>query len=81
MELLRRQRLPWTAHLPIRALGSAGFKKLVVTGGSDAMYEVVADRLADLIGAQRETVVGATHRVQDAPSFNSLLQRFVQSTR
>ena len=76
LELLRRQRLPWTAALPLDEIRNATYPKLILTSGSDPMYEAIADRLAPALGARREVLAGGGHRVHDAPAFNELLRRF-----
>lgn len=47
-------------------------RTLVVTGGSDPLYEETATALVAL-GAQHLTLDGAGHRVQDAPQATALL--------
>lgn len=47
-------------------------RTLVVTGGSDPLYEETATALVAL-GAQHQTLDGAGHRVQDAPQATALL--------
>lgn len=78
VRLLMGERLPWTAELPLDAIRDAAIPTLVVTGGHDEVYELVADRLANRIGtrAQRHTLLGAGHAVQRAPGANDLLEEF-----
>lgn len=78
VRLLMGERLPWTAELPLDAIRYVATPTLVVTGGHDEVYELVADRLANRIGtrAQRHTLVGAGHAVQRAPEANDLLEEF-----
>ncbi|HVU76750.1 MAG TPA: alpha/beta hydrolase [Gaiellaceae bacterium] len=80
-ELLRRQRLPWTANLPLDELRRAAYPKLIVTSGSDPIYEAIADRLSSAIAAERKIVPGSGHRVQDAPAFNDLLRQIATPAR
>jgi pimeloyl-ACP methyl ester carboxylesterase len=75
VELLRRQRLPWTADLPVEALAMGRYPKLIVSSGSEPMYEAVADRLAKAVGATRTVVPDARHRVQDARKFNAVVEQ------
>ncbi len=78
VRLLMGERLPWTAELPLDAIRDAGIPTLVVTGGHDEVYELVADRLADRIGSRalRHTLGGAGHAVQRTPGANDLLEGF-----
>jgi pimeloyl-ACP methyl ester carboxylesterase len=74
--LVRRGRPPWEGDLPLDELASAGFPKLVVSGGHDDGFEAICDELADRIGASRAVVEGAGHEIQfTGPPLNDLLLR------
>lgn len=62
--VLRRGRPPWDADLPVSALASTDFPKLVVSGGHSAGFEATCDELAERIGAGRCVVGGAGHEIQ-----------------
>jgi pimeloyl-ACP methyl ester carboxylesterase len=62
--VLRRGRPIWEPGLPLAALKSAAFAKLVVSGGHSAGFDAVCDELAELIGASRMAIEGAGHEIQ-----------------
>jgi pimeloyl-ACP methyl ester carboxylesterase len=62
--VFRRGRPIWEAELPLVALASAAFPKLVVSGGHSAGFETICDDLAERIGASRMVIEGAGHEVQ-----------------
>lgn len=67
---LRALSPPWGVGLrPGQALPA---RTLVVTGGSDPLYEETATALV-AVGAQHLTLDGAGHRVQDAPHATAVL--------
>jgi pimeloyl-ACP methyl ester carboxylesterase len=73
---------PWRVDVPIGAIADAAFPKLVVTGGWSGAFDGIARRLADLLGTELHTLVGAGHAVQrvGAP-FNTLLAQLITSTQ
>jgi pimeloyl-ACP methyl ester carboxylesterase len=62
--VLRRGRPIWEPELPLAALRSATFAKLVVSGGHSAGFDALCDELAELIGASRMAIEGAGHEIQ-----------------
>jgi pimeloyl-ACP methyl ester carboxylesterase len=62
--VLRRGRPMWELELPLAALKSAAFGKLVVSGGHSAAFDGICDELAELIGASRMAIKGAGHEIQ-----------------
>ena len=52
------------AELPLAALASAAFPKLVVSGGHSAGFDAICDELAERIGASRMVIEGAGHEIQ-----------------
>ena len=63
--------------MPLAALASGSFPKLVVSGGHSAGFEAICDALAERIGASRTVVEGAGHEVQFAgPALNEKLLAF-----
>lgn len=62
--LVRRSRPPWDRDLPLAALASAPFPKLVVSGGHSDGFEAVCDQLADRIDGARASIQGAGHEIQ-----------------
>ncbi len=62
--VFRRGRPIWEAELPLAALASAAFPKLVVSGGHSAGFDAICDELAERIGASRMVIEGAGHEIQ-----------------
>lgn len=62
--VLRRGRPPWDGEIPVDALRSAPFPKLVVSGGHHPGWDAMCDALAVGIGARRTEVPGAGHEIQ-----------------
>ena len=62
--VLRRGRPIWEPELPLGALASAAFPKLVVSGGHSAGFNAICDELAERIGACRLVIEGAGHEIQ-----------------
>ncbi|HET7568410.1 MAG TPA: alpha/beta fold hydrolase [Gaiellaceae bacterium] len=78
---LRRERLPWTAEIPLDALAAAPFPILAVSGAHSAAFDAVCDVLADRCRAIRAVLPGAGHSVQRlGEPFNKLLASFVSAT-
>jgi pimeloyl-ACP methyl ester carboxylesterase len=76
--LLRTERGPWEAEIPLDALAAAPFPKLVVSGAHDPCFDAVCDVLEQRLGAERAVIPGAGHSVQrlGAP-FNERLEGFL----
>lgn len=78
--LLRVERYPWEADVPLAALAAAAFPKLVVSGGHHAAFDAVCDVLERRLGAERTVITGAGHSVQRAGApFNEHLEAFLRS--
>jgi pimeloyl-ACP methyl ester carboxylesterase len=73
------ERASWDGDVPLAALATAPFGKLVVSGGHSAIFEPVCDVLAAAIGAQRAVVQGRGHTIPltGAP-YNERLERFLR---
>lgn len=71
-----------TANLPwghgIRECSLTGVPTLVVTGGWNEEYELIARRLVD-VGAAHRVLPGFAHRPQDHPDFPAAVTTFEQS--
>ncbi len=80
--LLRTERGPWEAEIPLDALAVAPFPKLVVSGAHDAAFEAVCDVLEARLQAERAVIPGAGHGVQrtGAP-FNERLEAFLRAAQ
>jgi pimeloyl-ACP methyl ester carboxylesterase len=73
------ERSPHEAVIPLEQLAAAPFPKLVVTGGHNPVFDVIADVLEQRLGAQRAVVPGAGHSIPRAPGYNETLVRFLES--
>jgi pimeloyl-ACP methyl ester carboxylesterase len=62
--VFRRGRPIWEPELPLTALASATFPKLVVSGGHSSGFDAICDELAERIGASRMAIEGAGHEIQ-----------------
>jgi pimeloyl-ACP methyl ester carboxylesterase len=69
---------PWALDAPVEELAAASFPKLVVSGEGSPAFEVIADRLAAAIDAQRHRFPGVGHAAQKAPGFNELLEEVIE---
>lgn len=76
--LLRTERGPWEAEIPLDELAAAGVPALVVSGAHDPAFEAVCDAIAGRLGAERAVLEGGGHAAQrlGAP-FNERLERFL----
>ena len=72
------ERGPWEADIPLAALGSTSFPKLVVSGAHLDAYDVICDVLERELGAERAVLPGYGHVVQRHPDFNGVLASFVE---
>lgn len=74
-------RWPWEAQVPVEALRSAGFPILAMSGGQRAMYEEIADALADALDADRSVIPGP-HALQTVGApFNDRLVAFIDAAQ
>lgn len=78
VELLKRERPPWRAEVPVAALARAPFPKLVISGDHSPAFEAVCDALAERVGAERAVVPGRAHSVPSTgAAYNRVLERFL----
>jgi len=78
--LLRTERGPWEATIPLDALAAAPFPKLVVSRAHDPAFDAVCDVLEGRLAAERFVLAGAGHGVQRlGPPFNERLEAFLRS--
>jgi pimeloyl-ACP methyl ester carboxylesterase len=77
-ELLKRERPPWEAEIPLTQLAAAGFPKLVVSGCHSPGFDAVCDTLAEAIGAERAEIAGRGHGIPgNGDSYNRPLETFL----
>ena len=73
------ERLPWDEPLPTTVIAERALPTLIVTGGHSEVFELVADRLALVLGprVERQVMMGAGHSVQRLGGpFNDRLEEF-----
>jgi pimeloyl-ACP methyl ester carboxylesterase len=79
--LLARERPPWESEPPLEALRSAGFPKLVISGGHSPVFEAVCDAVANGIGARREVIDGRKHTIPSTgAAYNACLESFLSES-
>lgn len=77
--MLRYERLPMEAVIPLDELRSAGFPVLVVSGGHSAAFDSVCDVLERELRAERAIVVGRGHSIPSTGApYNEVLSRFLE---
>jgi pimeloyl-ACP methyl ester carboxylesterase len=78
--LLKSERPPWEAEIPLERLAEARFPKLVISGGHSPAFDAVCDSLAEAIGAERAAISGRGHTIPGTGApYNELLERFLRS--
>jgi pimeloyl-ACP methyl ester carboxylesterase len=79
-ELLRWERPPWEADVPLDRLGAAGFPVLVVSGDHSPAFEAVCDALAGALSAERAVIPGRGHTIPSTGvPYNERLESFLLS--
>lgn len=77
--VLMGERFPGDAVIPLEALRSAAFPKLVVSGAHNAAFTAVCDVLERSIGAEGAVIPGKAHSVQRTGTpFNDRLEDFLR---
>ena len=78
VELLKRERPPWEADIPLERLAAAGFPVLVLSGGHSPAFEAVCDSLAAALSAERAVIPGRGHTVPSTGEpYNERLEAFL----
>lgn len=79
VRLLAAERPPWDADPPLAALAGLDAPKLVLSGGHSPVFELVCDRVAGAIGAQRDEVRGRGHSIpRTGAPYNARLERLLR---
>lgn len=65
IEAMRAEPAPWALDIPLDALATTTFPKLVVSGNWSPAFEAVADVLTARLPAQRVLIEGAGHYILD----------------
>ena len=76
--LLRRERPPWQARLPLEALRARSFPVLVASSGAVPIQELICDEVASRLDAARTVLPGAGHAVQRSAGFNEVYRAFLR---
>src|SRR4029453_11518433 len=72
------ERGPWEAEIPLDALATTRFPKLVVSGAHHEAFDTICDVLERELSAERVVLPGYGHVVQRHPDFNAVLADFVE---
>jgi hypothetical protein len=74
------RRFPWEGDLPIAAVASAPYPKLVISAGHSRAFDAVCDALRERLAARRAYVAGAGHTApHTGEPFNKVLETFMLS--
>src|SRR3954453_16985620 len=80
VELLKRERPPWEADIPVDRLAAQDFPVLVLSGGHSTAFEAVCDLLAGSLSAEREAITGRGHTVPSTGApYNERLEAFMRA--
>ncbi len=80
VRLLATERPAWDGEPPLEALADTPFPKLVVSGGHSDVFDLVCDRVAERIGAERAVVPGRGHTIPRAgAAYNTELERVLRA--
>jgi pimeloyl-ACP methyl ester carboxylesterase len=80
VELLKAERPPWEADLPLERLASAGFPVLVISGDHSPAFEAVCDSLAAALSAERAVISGRGHTIPTTGApYNERLETFLRA--
>jgi pimeloyl-ACP methyl ester carboxylesterase len=78
--LAMRERPPWEASPPLKALRTAPFSKLVISGGHSPVFEAVCDAVAEQMDADRAVIAGRRHNIPMTGSpYNERLHSFMSA--
>lgn len=80
VDLLKRERPPWEAEIPLDRLAAAGFPVLVISGDHSPVFEAVCDALAQSLSAERALISGRGHTIPSTGApYNERLESFLTS--
>jgi pimeloyl-ACP methyl ester carboxylesterase len=79
-EMVKRERPPWEAEIPLEELAGAGFPVLILSGGHSRAFDIVCDALAERLGAERAVIPGRGHTIPGTGApYNERLVGFLSS--
>ena len=77
-ELLKHERPPWEAAIPLEQIAAAGFPVLVISGDHSPAFEAVCDALASALSAERAVIPGRGHTIPGTGEpYNERLEGFL----
>jgi pimeloyl-ACP methyl ester carboxylesterase len=77
-DLLKHERPPWEAEIPLECLAEADFPVLVISGDHSPAFEAVCDSLAEALSAERATIPGRGHTIPaTGEPYNERLEAFL----
>jgi pimeloyl-ACP methyl ester carboxylesterase len=80
VELVKAERPPWEADIPLDRLAAAPFPKLVISGDHSPAFEAVCDTLAGELSAERAVIPGRGHTIPSTGApYNEQLESFLRS--
>lgn len=80
VELVKRERPPWEADVPLEQLAAMPFPKLVISGDHSPAFEAVCDSLAEAVGAERAVISGRGHTIPNTGApYNQRLEAFLRA--
>lgn len=62
-EMVKRERPPWEADIPLDELAAGDFPVLIISGGHSRAFDIVCDALAERLGAERAVIPGRGHTI------------------
>jgi pimeloyl-ACP methyl ester carboxylesterase len=81
VRLLKSERPPWEADVPLDRLADAGFPALVISGGHSPVFEKVCDAVAGRLGAERAVIPGRGHTIPSTGEpYNRRLERHLAAS-
>jgi pimeloyl-ACP methyl ester carboxylesterase len=79
-EMVKRERPPWEAEIPLDQLAAADFPVLIISGGHSRAFDIVCDTLAERLDAERAVITGRGHTIpHTGASYNERLGAFLES--
>ncbi|MFL5906635.1 MAG: alpha/beta fold hydrolase [Solirubrobacterales bacterium] len=79
-ELLKHERPPWEAEIPLDRLAAADFPVLVISGDHSPAFEAVCDSLAASLSAERAVIPGRGHTIPSTGEpYNKRLEAFLSA--
>lgn len=80
VRLLKLERPPWEAEIPLEPLAASPFPIQVLSGDHSPAFEAVCDSLARAVGAERAVIRGRGHTVPSTGDlYNDRLERLWRS--